>query len=790
MKNINLLFLLFLSSLIYSQQTIRGKITDSETGMPLPYSTVILLKDSSFVSGATSDSVGNFRLVADPGRYTIRFSTIGYESGQIKDLTVTAGKESILNLEMSEESEKMDEVVIVADQKALSTNEMALTGSRVFSVEETDRYAGSRGDPARMASNFAGVQGADDSRNDIVIRGNSPLGVNWRFENIDIPNPNHFAIAGSTGGPVGIINNKYLRNSGFFTSAFPAEYGNAIAGVFDLKMRNGNNEKHEFTGQLGFLGTELSAEGPLSKKNGSSYLLNFRYSTLKLFEALKMPIGTDAVPEYFDGALRLNFPLKKGGGISLWGIGGKSNIEILVSKDTEPSEELYGDRDRDQYFGSHMIIAGSTLTKPYKNGFLNVSLASSVSESHSRHELVYRATDFSIDSMVLKMGYRFLEQRNSAHIFFNAKLNPKHTVKPGVIADVFLFNLADSNYNHHEYFFDKRYDYQGSTLLLRPYISHKWKATSKVTVSTGLHAQYLTMSSSFALEPRISAAYELTPKHRLSAGYGLHSQMIPTYIYFKRKILGDGSVVLPNKNVDFIRSNHYVITYDFTPKNTFRIKTEIYYQSLFDVPVEKKSSSFSVINQGTGFARFFPDSLINEGTGTNKGVELTIEKFFNKSFFFLITASLFDSKYTGSDGVERDTDFNGRYAANFLAGKEFKAGKSSVISLGIKVTTAGGRRYTPIDTSASAYELDDVVIDSLRNSLQFKDYFRTDLKVTWRIDKKKVTHELGLDLVNIFNTKNILSLTYAPDPRNPNLNPIKEEYQLGFLPLFYYRIDF
>src|SRR5690606_12884108 len=203
-----------------------------------------------------------------------------------------------------------------------------------------------------------GVQGADDSRNDIIIRGNFPQGVLWRLEDIPIPSPNHFAVPGSSGGPVSMINNKTLGNSDFFAGAFPAEYGNAIGGVFDLKMRKGNPARHELSLQLGFLGTELGAEGPLFKKSGASYLLAYRYSTLKLFEGLNIKIGTNSVPNYQDAALKLNFPIGKKSNISVFGIGGLSNIDLVVSKFEEPTDELYGEDDRDQYFTSNTGVAG------------------------------------------------------------------------------------------------------------------------------------------------------------------------------------------------------------------------------------------------------------------------------------------------------------------------------------------------------------------------------------------------------------------------------------------------
>ncbi|MBK9456946.1 MAG: hypothetical protein IPO24_15865 [Bacteroidetes bacterium] len=270
-------------------------------------------------------------------------------------------------------------------------NEMAVVSVRTFSVEETDRYAGSRGDPARMASNFAGVQGADDSRNDIVVRGNSPIGVLWRLEGVDIPNPNHFAIAGTTGGPVSIINNKYLSNSDFFTGAFPAEYGNSIAGVFDLNMRRGNNEQHEFSGQLGFL-VELFAEGPINKSKKSSYLGSFRYSTLQLFQFMNLSIGTSAVPNYFDGGVKLSFP-KGTSIINVFAIGGKSNIDILVSEYSKAETELYGDSDRDQYFGTSMAVAGVSYGMQLNpKAYGKAVVAYSWQENHANHILVYRDT--------------------------------------------------------------------------------------------------------------------------------------------------------------------------------------------------------------------------------------------------------------------------------------------------------------------------------------------------------------------------------------------------------------
>ncbi len=279
---------LLLPGFCYAQhsQVIKGKIVDKESKTPL-IGVALSLRDMGNSFGAVTDINGDFMISnVSVGKHTLTVNYLGYESIILNDILVTSAKEVVLPLEMEEAVVKIKEATITAKKEHI--NEMALISTKTFDVQETERYAGSRGDPARMASNFAGVQGGDDSRNDIIIRGNSPQGVLWRLEGVDIPNPNHFAIAGTTGGPVSILNNKTLANSDFYTGAFPAEYGDAVAGVFDINLRNGNKDRYEFTGQFGFLGTELLAEGPINQKRGSSYLFSYRYSTLQIFQSLNI----------------------------------------------------------------------------------------------------------------------------------------------------------------------------------------------------------------------------------------------------------------------------------------------------------------------------------------------------------------------------------------------------------------------------------------------------------------------------------------------------------------------
>ena len=443
--------LCLLSIASFAQQTIKGKIVDKESQFPLPGVTVMVTTVDPVI-GAVTDIDGSYKLKNVPiGRHSVRVSYVGYTQQEIITV-VTSGKEVILNVSIEESTEILDAVQVVAGSDHKVNNDMALVSARVFSVEETERYAGSRGDPARMVSNFAGVGGADDSRNDIVIRGNSPLGVVYRVEGVDIPNPNHFAISGSSGGPTSMLNNKLMANSDFFTGAFPAEYGNSTSGIFDLKLRAGNNEKREWTAQFGVLGAELMAEGPFKKGKSASYLLMYKYSTLGMFQAAGIDVGTNALPHYQDLSFKMNFPLKKGGNLALWGIGGNSGIDILISDQKDTSEiDLYGQNDRDQYFSTGMAIGGLTYTKPLnEKTFIKTTLSGSYERQSTKHNLIYRHVDvangdFVQDSILANyMGYQFNTAKYTSSTYLNKKFGKKDVLKIGYNADYYVADLSDS----------------------------------------------------------------------------------------------------------------------------------------------------------------------------------------------------------------------------------------------------------------------------------------------------------------------------------------------------------
>lgn len=808
----------FMSSIAVSQnqytQTVRGQIVDKVSSVSLPGVIVRLKNDSTKKHVATTDANGYFKLEGVPvGRRSFVVSLVGYITIPLNDIIVSSGKETFLNLEMEESLVNIDEVVVKADEGKDVVTDMQAVNVKTFSIEETERYPGSRQDPARMASNFAGVQGTNDSRNDIVVRGNSPAGLLWRLEDIDIPNPNHFAVAGSAGGPTAIINNKYLANSEFYTGAFPANYGNALGGVFDLKMRNGNNQKHERTFQFGILGTELGLEGPINKEKGSSYYINYRYSTLKLLSGLNIKLGTSAVPQYQDGAFRFNFPTKKAGVFSFSGIGGASTIKIILSTQTTRPKELYGDLNRDQYFASNMGVGILNHSYSFNSRTLmKTSVAYSAQGLNVDHYLVLRDKNFiPKDTLPKILGYDFYEGKTTLAWYIKHKVNPKNSFKAGFFANAFHVNFHDqvkivSRYDTlaqdiNEMPYKVRINSQADFFLIQPYVTYVHKFNEKWSTNLGLFSQYLSLSNSWTIEPRASLRYQFKPNQSLSVAYGLHSQMQSTYLYFAApdSLVRDGKTYynstkqLDNKTLDFSKSQHAVIGYDWQLSKVLRTKVEAYYQYLWNVPVYAVPSSVSLLNRGSSFNRFFPIySMVNKGTGYNYGLEFTLEKLFSKHYFFLYSASLFESKFTGSNNKTFDTDFNGNYMMNALAGFEYEIGKSKKNSINVsgKFTYGGGKRYSPVDVAASNAVMDIVADNDKVNTLRFNPYNRLDFRIAYKINTKKITYEIALDLVNVMNTKNVLALSYAPDPANINADPLIKNYQLGFLPLFYVKVDF
>jgi hypothetical protein len=791
-------------------QTVRGTVVDVDSKYPLP-GAVVRVGDQT----VQTDENGQFTLRNVPiGRQTVVVNLFGYESRN-QAIELNSAKEAVLQFGLLESSVSLEEVSVTATAAGQAKNEMATVSARQFSVEETNLYAGSRGEPARMATNFAGVQGSDDQRNDLVVRGNTPSGVLYRMEGINIPNPNHFSIPGTGGGPVTILNNKFLANSDFFTGAWPAEYGNAIAGVFDLQMRDGNNQKFEGSAQLGLLGTELMLEGPLGKgAKAPSFLAVYRYSTLSLFQSLNINLGTNAIPRYQDGAFRLTFPQKNGGKIAAWGMFGVSDIDILISEQTDTSGfESYGSTDRDQYFGSDMFVGGINYSKPLnKTTFIKAGVAASTAVIRAVNTKLQREIGdlgggqfgWIVTANDTMLNYTFKENKIHGFFSYNKKLSTRSTLQAGINVDLYMLDYQDSVRQ-----FDgvtgilppwrKQWNTRAQWPVVQPYVSYKSRLNEKTTFTAGVTSLYLGVNdkSFMPLEPRVGLSYQATATDRFFAGSGLHAQGQAPYLYYYAVTTQNFDPLEHNPDrIGLMKSAQVAGGWERTYKGLpVRTKIEAYYQYLYDIPVEVRSSAFSMVNAGSGFGRIWPDTLQNTGTGRNYGLELTAERFFAGGVYFLATGSLFDAKYRGSDSVLRNTIFNGRYAFNLLAAKEFKLGPNNRFTVGGKFTTVGGRWFgDKVDQNATLRAGEIIFENEGFNTVQNRAYQRLDLKLGYKWNYPNLAWEFGLDISNLTGAKNILTLTYVPgldDVDTPDIDEgIREEYQLGLFPVFYLRCDF
>ena len=763
-------------------QIIRGTVMDEQSGSILPGASITIA--DSKLKGIANDK-GVFKIQAVPvGRQSIKVSMSGYEDAFIASIEVTSSKEVVLEIRLKEKVTKLDDVVLKAGKsKIKALNEAALVSARQLSIDEAFRYSGTRNDPSRMAQNFAGVSGTNDGRNDIIIRGNSPSGVLWRMDGIDIPNPNHFSTLGSTGGPVSILNINTLKNSDFLTSAFPSQYGNAIAGVFDLRMRNGNADKREFIGQMGFNGFEFGAEGPFSKSSKASYLVDYRYSMVATLQNLGLQFGTgSATPYYQDINFKINLPTKKAGTFSMFGLGGESHINFLPEADGE--DNLYASNDgskRNRNFKSLTGVLG--VSHQY---FYNSNTSSKTTVAASGLSAKYNEDIVEEGKENERAFLRNSEQlRYSISHTFNKKLNVKNQFTAGVIADISTLKLRQDYIRDGDSVLSNLLDANETATLLRGYTNLGHRFTDKLSTNVGLYAQNFTVNNSMSIEPRWNIKYQFKPNQSISFGAGLHSQLQPLEVYFYQTKTNTGDISFTNKELDFVKSVHSALGYDWSVSRYFRIKTELYGQYIYNAAVERTASSFSLLNSGSDFAIPDKTNLVNNGRGYNYGIELTAERFLHRGLYYLLTVSLFESKYKGSDDIWRNTAFNSNYVVNALAGKEWKLNNKTTFGIDSKVTVTGGQRYTPFDVLASTAAGYIVYKEEEAYGLQNATYIRWDLKFSYIRNLRKVTQKWYIDLQNLTNRENIYLRTL-----NPKTGIESRINQMGLFPNINYQITF
>jgi hypothetical protein len=771
--------MLLLTSFSFAQkleQIITGIVIDKDSHRVLAGATISVAENVSRLH-AVSDSSGRFELKNVPvGRNKIIITYVGYQAFTTDNIIVSAAKQPELICEMLAETTGQTALVkIVRDPKA-PVNRFAIVSGRSFSPEETQRFAASANDPARMALGFPGVQPTRDTRSDIVIRGNNPVGMQWRLEGVDIPNPNHFARRGSSGGGITIFSLSMLDNSDFLTGAMPAEYGDVLSGVFDMHFRKGNSQRTENTFKAGLLGLDFSSEGPI-QKGRSSYLVNYRYSTLALLKAIGLNLVGERETDIFqDLSFNLAFANKKNNiQWNLWGIGG------LSKEYTEEVEDTVGWKQYDDY---------AVYTATTKMGAIGIGNTYNINDrSFVRSSLVLTGQQLTyIDDTLNRKKERSMvnnEWYNNSRVSFTTAYHNKFSasvaLKAGIYINRIFYSLQQRKLDYTTNGIRTTIDGHGSTLLVQPYLQLGIKAGSRLAINPGLHLVHLALNTHTVVDPRLSVQYRLNNRQTMSLAYGLHSKILPLGSYFYKS---DPGGTYPNKDLNMMRAHHLIAAYDHRLGSSWKIHVEGYYQQLFKIPVTNDpNQNYWMLNELEGYAG---QALVSKGKGVNKGVDVTAEKFFTKGLFMIASFSVFSSTFETLAGKIYNTRFNSKTSGSWVGAKEWNWRNNKVFQLGWKVLYNGGLPITPLANAASSTR-EPVLDDSRPYSERVPAYFRVDSRAALRKDKAKVSWQIALDVQNLLAIKNTDGLSRKYDP---SVNQWIYKTQSGLVPVLSFQVDF
>ncbi|MDO4165627.1 MAG: TonB-dependent receptor [Bacteroides sp.] len=764
-------------------QTIRGNITDAETGETLPGATVAL-KETGL--GTITNADGDYILSQlETGRYSVEASYVGYEPMLYKEILIVGAKEVVLNFQLQRNTVELDEITVQPrTNKEAAVNKMALVGARMLSMEEASRYAGGYSDPARLVTAFAGVAGSPDN-NGVSVHGNAPQSLLWKLEGVEINSPNHFTDAFNMGtGVVSALNANVLGNSDFFSGAFTAEYTNALSGVFDMRMREGNNEQYEHAAQVGTLGIELTSEGPLSRKSGASYIFNYRYSFTSLARQIGLLTLDGDQADFQDLSFKFNFPTKRAGTFSIFGLGLKDKYWVDMP---DPSEwESIYDQEYDEC--RQTMLVGGIGHQIHLNGW-NWKTTLAASYFKNEVEQSYYEAD-ATGNLGTQYPYLQMGQDNSSLTFttnLQKRLAPNFLSKVGATYTEYFFDLdlkmADST-TASALPSDPVYQADDHTGLLNAYITNSWNLSPALTFNFGLASQFFTLNQDWTLEPRASLQWKADSRNTFSLGYGLHSKKENLDVYFVK----DDAGAYVNKNLKLSKAHHFLLSYLHKFSDNLNLRVEAYYQQLYDLPVGV-TGTYCIINRKD----FYVDqALTNQGKGRNYGIDITLERYMSGGYYYTVNGSLYKAEYKAADNIWRNTRYDRTYLFKILGGKEWLLGKQkkNVLSVSGKFTLQGGMRHTPTDLAASRllYESGSAEVaydNSQAFSLQYSPLYIVDLTVSYKICGKKVDHTIAFEGLNIFGkqTPYIDIYNYKKDEMETYMNGMT-------FPNIYYRISF
>ncbi len=791
------ILLTFVPQLLLAQSTglIKGQVKDVATQKTLIGANVVLLGTTEF-KGAITDTNGCFEMAAVPfGIHALQISYVGYEEQVINDVSVYDRKGSFVTIFLKPASQLLEEAEVTAYSNPVATTDpLAMVSARSISMEETKRFAGSLGDPSRMALSYSGVNSGRGDNNDLIVRGNSAKYLQWKLEGLEIPNPNHFGVYGSSGGLLNILNGNNLGRSNFYLGAFPAHTGNALAGVFDLSLRNGNPTQRKHSIETSLIGLSVASEGPLKQGQGS-YNMNYRYSTLGLMKQLG---AFYQAPEYQDLTYKVNLPTGNNGTFTLYGMAGLGTwLEEDFFRRTD-SLQYSLNQVGDTVYGYDEIVAENL--NRYNLGVFGAKHVVPVGNKHVltnnlNYSVVYnapRTSDINRDNFTifLQSEGRFTNSTVRYQPELTTYLNDNSSLHSGATVAFRSF---------HSKLIEGYPDQSTATIvnstnndfLGQAFVSYRNAAMHNIEWVVGVHHTFSNLNNQHVVEPRLAINYRASETAVLAFASGMHSAVESPEVYLMFTSNGVAS-----RNLAMSRSWQNVLSYKQQLSEQLFFTAELYGQYLFDVPIAADSSNFSLINEEVSFTTL---PLVNEGKGLNYGLELTLEKLFAQSYYFLLTTSLFQSEYKLMEPFYRKTKYSNSYIVNALGGKEFKLKETKFFGVNVRGTFSGGSPYVPVLLDESV-EVNQEVRDYQRAySQQLPPYIGIDFSMNYRWIKPKASHEVKLDIFRMVE-QNYYDEVYVPENLNSDgsVSPamVKQvKYGEGqtsttLLPVLYYKLSF
>ena len=761
-KAIILLFsFISISNFALSQNVkVYGTITNALNNDPIPFANIVV---EGTMIGTTSDIDGNYEILnLQAGAYNFKCSYIGFNTDIQSEIKVSSNKNLRLDFFLSENSEVLSEVKVKGN--TFNKTKASPVSLRTINASEISKSPGGNRDISKVISNLPGVSSSSSFRNDIIIRGGAPSENRFFLDGIEIQTINHFSTQGSSGGPVGILNVNFIREVDLYTGAFPANRGNALSSVMELKQIEGNDEEISGSFTFGSSDAGLTLNTPISKK--STLLLSVRRSYLQfLFKALKLPF----LPTYNDMQFKYTYKPNNKNQFNFLGIAAIDDFTLNpgINEGEKDSMQLA----QNNYNLNNLVINNQwnyTAGGTWRHFFSNSNLFFVMSRSHLNNTAL-KYLDYADVTSQKILDYKSEEIENKTRLEYNFERN-EYTINVGAnLEDATYLNNTKQNFTVGDSIFtgivnaDLNFlKYGAFTQIGKTYFSNKLVASFGLRIDGN---SFTESKNTPNLSPRLSLAFNLNEKISLNSNIGRFYQL-PTYT-----ILGfedDGKYL--NKDASYISCDHLVVGIEYNPSSYSKITLESFYKSYANYPFSVLDS-ISLANLGGDFGVIGNEDISSISKGNSYGVELLAQQKMSSSIYGILSVTYYRSRFEDNKGNLVASTWDNRFILNMTAGKKFKKN----IELGLKYRYSGGAPYTPIDLiNSSNKAIWDInqrgVLDyNLLNTKRLNGQHGLDIRVDKKWFFKSWSLNAYIDIENILNAKRELPSEYGIDP---NLGPL------------------